>query len=170
MNISASTYSKCNELLGAFFDMNAVCDNVAYNLNFKELNHMGDIFHKSYAHLWPGASFADGLSDEMLLWNARPIRKGIPDHTEDYSGDVKTMFDAILAASLSLRAKVSELIDVADANNDYEARIFFENLLQGSITKAVKQAYEWQDATKKLSESDLNIHFEKYTHFISIVD
>jgi hypothetical protein len=31
------------------------------------------------------------------------------------------------------------------------------------------EAYEWVDASHKLTEQTLNIHFEDYCHFIDIV-
>ena len=171
MDISEEAYRRSNAILGHMFDLNGICDNVAYNMNFHYLNKMGDIYHLSYAHLFPGDSFADGLSDKMLQLNARPVRLAIPDHTEEYR-DAASGFDATAVAIKALEKEIGDMIVYLEsdrsAGND-SLRLFFENMLEKQVTAARKQADEWVDASHKLTEQTLNIHFEDYTHFVDIV-
>lgn len=171
MDISEEACKRCNIILGHMFELNAITDNVAYNFNFHYLNKMGDIYHHSYAHLFPGLSFADGLSDKMLELNARPIRLALGEHSEEYR-DAASAFDATAIAIKSLEKEIGDMIVYLEsdrsAGND-SLRLFFENMLEKQITSARKQADEWVDASHKLTEQTLNIHFEDYTHFIEII-
>ena len=54
MDISDEAYRRSKMILGHMFELNSITDNVAYNMNFHYLNKMGDIYHLSFAHLFPG--------------------------------------------------------------------------------------------------------------------
>ena len=171
MDISEEAYKRCNAILGHMFDLNAICDNCAYNFNYHYYNKLGNIYHESYAHLFPGVNFADGLSGKMLELNARPVRLALPDHTDEYKG----VADAFAVTDVAIRALEAEVADCLkylesdrSAGND-SLRLFFENMLESQITKARKQADEWLDASRKVTDQTLNIHFEDFTHFVDIV-
>lgn len=171
MDISDEAYKRSKMILGHMFELNSITDNVAYNMNFHYLNKMGDIYHLSFAHLFPGNSFADGLSDKMLELNARPIRPAMAEHSEEYQ-DAAAGFDVTAVAVKSLEKEIGDMIIYLEsdrsAGND-SLRLFFENMLENQVTKVRKQADEWVDASHKLTEQTLNIHFEDYCHFIDIV-
>jgi hypothetical protein len=116
-------------------------------------------------------NFADSLSDKMLELNARPIRPAQPEYSDEY----RTVTDAFAATDVAIRALEAEVADCIkylesdrSAGND-SLRLFFENMLENQITKARKQADEWLDASHKVTDQTLNIHFEDFTHFVDIV-
>ena len=171
MDISDEAYARAKILLGHMFEANAVFDNVAYNFNFRELNKMGDIYHLSYAHLFPATTFADGLSDKMLELNARPIRMAMPEHSEEQA-TATASFEATSLTIHELEKEVSDLIGFLDNSvlpGDKELRIYLENVIEGAVCKARKQADEWLAISHSVTDQTLNIHFEDYTHFITIV-
>lgn len=167
MLISEPTRIELNELLQALFAANSFADNCAYNLDYYYKGEIGGIYHHSFAHAFP--ALADSVSEEMIKVDSRPVRLPLNGDIEDIS-DVKAIFSKTVAMVDALRVKVIKLIDDADSRNDPEIRIFAENFLEGSLLPYVKQAHEWLDASEKLSAEDLNIHFKKYTHFITIVE
>lgn len=160
------TYKALNELVQMCFQQNALADNIFYNLADKYLLVAGDIWHHSYAHAWGGV--ADMITDEMLKLNARPIRIGLVDETDKY-GSVGTMMAVNLVAMEKIFKKCKEIVEIADMMDDVDIRIFGENLLNGTLLPFLKQSHEWVNAAKTLSEYQFNIHFDDYTHFISIV-
>ena len=75
MKISEATYNQLNNLLQKSFDCNAQADNLAYNIDYTRYPLTADVYHHSFAHVFP--QLADVISDLMIKLNARPIRKGI---------------------------------------------------------------------------------------------
>ena len=81
--------SKCenmlNDILCAFFKMNSICDNMYYSLAYElKCPIAAKIFHLKYAHAFPGDKFADKLSDAMIRYNLRPVRKGFEGDEHKY--------------------------------------------------------------------------------------
>lgn len=82
MRLHEETYNALNELMKMCFEMNAVADNIYYNMANLYYNHSAELFHHSYAHAW--GQVADMISDEMLKLNARPIRLPVEGANEEY--------------------------------------------------------------------------------------
>ena len=164
MRMQEKTYKTMNELVAVCFDANAIVDNLAYNLDYHYFNEIGTIVHQNVAHVMP--ELADEITDEMLLLSARPTRKAIPEHGEEY-GTLAEIFAELSSLFVNMSNKVKLLIDVADMNGDAEVRTFAEDFL-AKVTVFVKQADEWVDAIKKLTENEMNFHIKQYTHFISL--
>ena len=164
MRIHEETYNALNELTKMCFEMNAVADNIYYNM--ADL-YSAELFHHSYAHAWP--QVADMISDEMLKLNARPVRLPVDGSSEKYD-NLELMMAVNAAAVNKVFEKCKEIVDLADMLDDVDIRIFGENLLNGVLLNYVKQADEWLQVTKTVPAYQFDIHFSDYTHFIPIVD
>ena len=163
MRISEATYRQMNKLATLCFDANAVFDNLAYNLDFYYYKNIGQIIHLRVAHIMP--EWADIITDQMLLFGARPTRGEIGSYSEDIK-DVKEIFVKIFTVMANLRKNCIDLIETADLNEDAEIRIFGEDFLK-CIQPYLKQAEEWVNAVEAIGANDLNIHIKEYTNFIS---
>lgn len=97
MRIHEETYNALNELAKMCFEMNAVADNIYYNMADLYYNHSAELFHHSYAHAWP--QVADMISDEMLKLNARPVRLPVDGSSEKY--DNLELMMAVNAAAVN---------------------------------------------------------------------
>ena len=75
MKIEKATYDELNSLLRKSFDCNAQADNFAYNIDYSRYPNIGNIYHHSFAHVFP--NLADQISDLMIKLNARPVRKEV---------------------------------------------------------------------------------------------
>ena len=53
MRMTDGTYSAMNQLMADCFNMNAVIDNLAYNLDYLYFNRIGDLVHHNMAHVMP---------------------------------------------------------------------------------------------------------------------
>ena len=167
MRIHEETYNALNELTKMCFEMNAVADNIYYNMADLYYNHSAELFHHSYAHAWP--QVADMISDEMLKLNARPVRLPVDGSSEKYD-NLELMMAVNAAAVNKVFEKCKEIVDLADMLDDVDIRIFGENLLNGVLLNYVKQADEWLQVTKTVPAYQFDIHFSDYAHFIPIVD
>lgn len=140
MYITEATKDQLNELLAACFQMNSICDNIAYEMAFKKMVHAEPIFHEKYAHAFP--ALADVISELMLKLNARPIRKALHENTDEYQ-DIIEMFSSLLIEVDRFRELIIKTIEVSDLNNDAEVRIAMENFLVDFIP-FVDQANTWK--------------------------
>ena len=61
MKVSEQTVDKMQLLLKAFFNANAVSDNIAYWLGYNYYNNIEKLYHEKWAHAFPSETFADGL-------------------------------------------------------------------------------------------------------------
>ena len=167
MRIHEETYNALNELTKMCFEMNAVADNIYYNMADLYYNHSAELFHHSYAHAWP--QVADMISDEMLKLNARPVRLPVDGSSEKYD-NLELMMAVNAAAVNKVFEKCKEIVDLADLLDDVDIRIFGENLLNGVLLNYVKQADEWLKVIKSVPAYHFDIHFDDYTHFIPVLD
>ena len=167
MRIHEETYNALNELTKMCFEMNAVADNIYYNMADLYYNHSAELFHHSYAHAWP--QVADMISDEMLKLNARPVRLPVDGSSEKYD-NLELMMAVNAAAVNKVFEKCKEIVELADMLEDVEIRIFGENLLNDVLLNYVKQSDEWLAVIKTVPAYQFDIHFEDYTHFIPIVE
>ena len=164
MRMTDGTYSAMNQLMADCFNMNAVIDNLAYNLDYLYFNRIGDIVHHNMAHVMP--VWADKFSDKMLELSARPVRLDIGGATEEYN-DLLTIFEVLRNGLVEILENTRRLISLSDMNGDDEVRIFAEGFLE-EVSLFVKQSEEWINAAKVLSAQDFNIHIRDYTHFIEV--
>ena len=162
MRMTLNSYNNMNELVRKCFDANAIIDNLAYNLDFYYYNQIAEVVHHKVAHVMP--VWADIVSDKMLELSARPVRKGIGEYDADIP-NLKEIFKILLETFYDIREFTRNLIESADMNGDDEVRIFGEEFLM-RVSPFIKQAEEWVNASEKLNENELNIHFNLYTHFI----
>lgn len=162
MIISEAVCQKINTILQLSFQCNAEADNFAYNLDFLNFNNISEYYHNNFAHAFP--ELADKITDFMKQINIRAIRLGLPNYTEAYQ-----TLNAIFADNLSMiqnyRQHIKELIELADINNDYEVKIFFEEFYISTV-KYEKQAQEWLIYSNKLTEGILEVNFKNVTHFL----
>ena len=167
MLISEETRDQLNELVKFSFDANAVVDNYAYNLAYYHFPNIEKIVHKSFAHKFP--AFADILSDLMIELDARPIRKGIESHDEDFNGDLYKIFDGVLGLCNDYRKSIIKTIDVAELNEDYEVKIKLEEFLL-MFEPYRKQADIWFKYAQRYQGDDksFDVHFEDFTVLIPI--
>ena len=165
MRMSLESYNKMNELAGKFFDANAIVDNLAYNLDFYYYNEIAKIVHLRVAHKLP--EFADMVTDKMLELSARPVRVDIGGYEEDFEGNLIPIFKKLDDTFSFLIKETRNLIVIADMNEDDEIRIFCEELLV-ELSKYLKQAEEWANASNKMDAHTLNVHIKDYTHFIAL--
>ena len=79
-NYTPEIVEALNDLLGSFFQMNSISDNMAYALDC-ELNCpcASQVFHLKFAHVFPSDTFADKLSEVMIQEGIRPVRKSLND-------------------------------------------------------------------------------------------
>lgn len=165
MLISTETRDQLNELVKFSFDANAVVDNYAYNLAYYHFPNIEKIVHKAFAHKFP--VFSDVITDMMIQLDARPVRKGIGTHDEDFNGDLLKIFEGILALSDDYRRAVIETIEVAEMNDDYEVKIQMEEFLV-MFEPYRKQADIWLKYAERYRDDykSFDVHFEDFTVLI----
>ena len=166
MIIAEQTREQLNELLKYSFDANAVVDNYAYNIAFYRYPNMEEIVHKHFAHKFP--EFADIFSDMMIRLDARPVRKGLKDHDEDFNGDLYRIFEGLLALCNDYRQSIINTITIAELNEDYEVKIRLEEFLT-QFEPYRKQADVWFEYAKRYKDDykSFDVHFEDITTFIA---
>lgn len=164
MKVSEQTVDKMQLLLKAFFNANAVSDNIAYWLGYNYYNNIEKLYHEKWAHAFPSETFADGLSNFMLKVGIRPIRLGLEDHVYDYK-NLTEVFEDNKNLAENLVNEIHELIDIADMNEDLEIKIYAEDLSL-TMLNYLKQAEEWEHISKVVGSADMNLHIDKYTNFI----
>ena len=166
MKISEATYNQLNILLQKSFDCNAQADNFAYNIDFQRYPNIGNIYHHSFAHLFP--ALADQISDLMIKLNARPVRRAVNQYEEEYSS-LKDLFVDNDRMAEDYRLAIKTTIDIADLSNDYEVRIAMENFLLEFLSY-VKQCDVWRTMAERYQNDIMgfDVHFEELTTFIPI--
>lgn len=165
MKVSDATVEKLQNLLQAFFDANAISDNIAYWLGYNYYNNIEKLYHEKWAHAFPSDKFADGLSNFMLKLDVRPTRIGLVDHTYDYA-DLVEAFEDNKTLAEALVNRIHELIEIAEMNDDAEVKLYAEDLSL-LMLDYFKQAEEWVHVAKTTSPADMNIHINDYTNFIN---
>ena len=169
MLITEQTRDQLNELLHFSFDSNAIVDNYAYNIAFYRYPNIEEIVHKHFAHKFP--EFADIISDMMIRLDARPIRKGLADHVENFDGDLYRVFEGIWGLCNDYRQSIIKTIEVAELNGDYEVKIRLEEFLV-HFEFYRKQADVWFEYAKRYKDDykSFDVHFEDITTFINTED
>lgn len=169
MLISEETKTQLNELVRLSFDANSVVDNLAYNIAYYDYPNIEKVIHEDFAHKFP--AFADRLTNLMIKVNARPVRKGVDAHEEDYEGNLVKIFEDNLKMCDDYRMAIIQVIEVAELNEDYEIKIELEEFLNSFINYR-KQADVWYKYAKRY-EGDyksFDVHFEEFTKFIEMSD
>lgn len=136
--ISEETCAKMNSLATKCFELNAEFDNLAYSLEYNYFNQIANIIHYHIAHIMP--EFADLITDKMLELSVRPVRQNISGYGKEYT-NVLAAFISLRDAMYSFRSGIKDLIYTADMNEDDEARIFAEELLN-KVSLYIKQSEE----------------------------
>jgi hypothetical protein len=151
--------------LKLIFESNAEADNFAYNISYRYYNSIEAIYHEHYAHIFP--QWADIVSSLMLKLKARPVRYGIPTYDAEYT-NLTAIFNDNLKMIERYRAKVVEVIEVAELSDDYEVKIAMEDFLKSTVLTYVAQADEWASKVTQYSEIQFDTKFAQLTHFIPI--
>ena len=136
--ISEETCAKMNSLATKCFELNAEFDNLAYSLEYNYFHQIANIIHYHIAHIMP--EFADLITDKMLELSVRPVRQNISGYGKEYT-NVLAAFISLRDAMYSFRSGIKDLIYTADMNEDDEARIFAEELLD-KVSLYIKQSEE----------------------------
>ena len=167
MKISESTYKKLNELVKYSFELNAFADNCAYNIDYMQYPNIGDIYHHSFAHVFP--QLADIITELMIKLNARPVRLGLSDFITEY-GDLVVLFEDNNKKVEDYRKAIKETINIAEMNEDDEVKIALEEFLI-KFLPYVKQSDIWLNKAQQYKErpQQFDIHFEELTTFIPII-
>ena len=105
----------------------------------------------------------------MIRLDARPIRKGLNDHDEDFNGDLYKIFEGTLGLCNDYRKSIIKTIEVAELNEDYEVKIQLEEFLK-MFEPYRKQADIWFEYAKRYQNDykSFDVHFEDITTLISI--
>ena len=152
MYISDATYEALNNFLTRNFQMNSFCDNIAYNIGYRKMICTEPLFHEKFAHAFPG--FADIISELMLRLEARPVRGNLNANIIEYQSNVD-MFADLKREVDQYRMDIFRVIDVADLNNDIEAKVEMENFSSNflryldQVNLWYKKAQEYGDAVEK---------------------
>lgn len=167
MKMSENTYNQLNDLLQKSFDFNAFADNCAYNIDYTRYPNIGNIYHHSFAHVFP--QLADVISEIMIKLNARPVRKPLNGYMEQYA-DLVTLFNENNKKTEEYRDAIRQTIDIADLEGDYEIRIAMENFLL-EFLPFVKQSDIWYNKAIQYSSApqQFDVHFEELTTFIPVI-
>lgn len=136
--ISEETCVKMNSLATKCFELNAEFDNLAYSLEYNYFHQIANVIHYHVAHIMP--EFADLITDKMLELSVRPVRQNISGYGKEYT-NVLAAFISLRDAMYSFRSGIKDLIYTADMNEDDEARIFAEELLN-KVSLYIKQSEE----------------------------
>lgn len=161
MPMANNTAAAINRYVAALFAANARVDNLYYNLKHKGYNNLADAIHEPVAHQM--GAIADRVTDMMDENGARPIRLGIPDYVGELG--VKEAFADLAQLMLGLSDATKQTIADCEMSDEYEAKIFMEDLLKGTIVPLRKQSEEWLRAAEALGPEDFNIHIGEYTHY-----
>ena len=153
-----------NALAAMCFNANAIFDNLAYNLDYHYYNNIAQIVHLHVAHVMP--EWADIITDKMLQLSVRPVRLDINGYEQNYD-NLQEIFKTLYDTLSEMRSFVIDMIESADMSGDDEVRIFAEEFLT-IMLPYIKQTEEWLNAAKRMDPVTLDLHFEKYTHFIKI--
>lgn len=169
MLISNETKVELDALLRETFDMNAFCDNVAYNLGFYHYPRTEKVFHENFAHHFP--VIADTISDMMIKLDSRPIRLSLSEYGKDYDGDIAGMFEEVYFKSEEYRKSILKTIAAAEFNEDYEVKIKMEEFLINFLPYR-KQAELWKaEALRyKGNEKSFDARIDKFTTYIELID
>lgn len=163
MYISESTYEALNNFLTKNFQMNSFCDNIAYNLGYVKMVSAEPIFHEKFAHMFP--QFADIISELMLQLEARPTRQSLTENSVEYATNIELFADLKREVD-KYREEIFRVIDVADINNDIEAKIAMEDFSKNFLNY-VNQVNVWN---KKAQEyGDCVENFDKDFHTFTFI-
>lgn len=167
MMVSDSTAESLQELVRLSFDCNAQADNFAYNIGYAGFPNMEDVFHHSFAHIFP--NLADIISNLMIKLNIRPVRRSLDGHEKQYA-NLKDLFNDNVYMVNAYRSAIKRVIDIADLNEDYEVRIEMEDFM-AKFLPYVKQANLWYQFAERYGKDEItfDVHFEELTTYIPIM-
>ena len=167
MLMSKETREALNYLMGTFFGNNSEADNLAYCLADSCYPAISEIYHQKFAHFFTGDVMADGVSELMDMLDARPVRLAVAENSNDYEGNLAAIFNDNVDMCSRCRETIIKIIDLAELNDDYEVKIWAEELLM-KFMPYYKQARVWDEFAKRY-EGDyksFNIHFAELTTYI----
>lgn len=156
-----------NKILGAFFQMNSIADNMAYALDCELLCPIASKqFHISYAHAFVGDTFADRISNTMVQNNLRPVRLALVENVKSYE-DIDELFTENYNEIDKLRKLIYNSIDELDYDASNKSIVVFLESILESLMPYHKQAAIWADKAKEYAKSNnvgkFDVHFEKFT-------
>lgn len=163
-----NTENKLNDLLGKFFKMNSITDNMSYALAIElKCPNASKIFHEKYAHAFPSNLFADFLSDSMIMLGYRPKRCSFDGDISEYNSIVdlfKDNFDKIL----ELKNFIEYLIDELDCEISNKILVLKLEELLNNLAPFIHQSKIWLDLAKNYVDNNdvykFNLNFEKITY------
>lgn len=162
MYVKETTVKQLNALLTATFQMNSICDNIAYNAGALKAVNFEDIFHHKFAHAFP--ALADQISDLMIQAQCLPVRGALSANDKTYRPEnYAEMFVDLLNDVKNYRTLIIRTIETAEYNDDYEIKIKLEEYLLYFL-KLLNQAEIWfVKAQQYKSISEFDHDFESFT-------
>ena len=125
-----------NKILGAFFQMNSIADNMAYALDCELLCPIASKqFHISYAHAFVGDTFADRISNTMVQNNLRPVRLALVENVKSYED-----IDELFTENYNEIDKLRKLI--------YNSLTYIINHYEDTITAIKEYEEDWKRSSQ----------------------
>ena len=162
MFLKEETYKGINELLTLTFQGNSHADNCAYWLDSKYLLETAKEFHEKYAHQFP--VWADEISNFLRDMGARPTRGALEANEREYE-DIGEMFTDVKEFFMSYREKVKAIAEIAEIQEDIEAKSFLDNHLV-KLIPYLRQVNIWENKANLIKNDVIGFddNFEDFTN------
>lgn len=164
-NYTPEIVEALNDLLGSFFQMNSISDNMAYALDC-ELNCpcASQVFHLKFAHVFPSDTFADKLSEVMIQEGIRPVRKSLNGNEDTYE-NIELLFNDAYTEMDSLKRKILDTIDFLDYNKSCKVFVIVLENMAEVASSLLHQCDTWRQKAKLYSASPelFDAEFEGFT-------
>ena len=164
-NYTPEVVEALNDLLGSFFQMNSVADNMAYALDC-ELNCpcASQVFHLKFAHAFPSDIFADKLSETMIQEGVRPVRKALNSDEYIYE-NIELLFNDAYTEMEFLKKKILDTIEFLDYNKSCKVFVIVLENMAEVASSFLHQCDIWRQKAKLYSTSPelFDAEFEGFT-------
>lgn len=164
-NYTPEVVEALNDLLGSFFQMNSIADNMAYALDC-ELNCpcASQVFHLKFVHAFPSDIFADKLSETMIQEGVRPVRKSLNSNEDTYE-NIELLFNDAYTEMESLKRKILDTIEFLDYNKSCKVFVIVLENMAEVASSFLHQCDIWRQKAKLYSTSPelFDAEFEGFT-------
>lgn len=166
-NFDKNVKETLNNLLTLFFQANSASDNMAYALDCElDCHSASNIFHKKFAHLFPGDSLADKLSEIMVNEGVRPIRGALFQNSADYE-NIVVLFEDAYDLMNTVKQQILNTIELLDYNKDCKVFVIELEEMARYASVLLHQCDIWKSKAKTYFETGrvykFDIDFEEFT-------
>lgn len=166
-NFDENVKDSLNNLLTLFFQANSASDNMAYALDCElDCHGASQIFHKKFAHLFPGDSLADKLSEIMVNEGVRPIRGGLTQDSANYE-NIVILFEDAYNLMNTVKQQILTTIEFLDYNKDCKVFVIELEEMARYASVLLHQCDIWKSKAKSYFEAGktykFDIDFEEFT-------